>query len=289
MLPATESTPGKGKLVIPFLPPVLPGTGLFEAYARHHRLDKEGAWAEVFDHAPSLRRGELRPVRVRLVAEAFGPSVTTNVLWMREVGLDIGCIGVSPGRLPDGGYVVTARQLLPLPAAEHYLVKRRRREKAEEEYEAPGRNRNTVTMLLEAKAIEPGTELKLNFITVQGARRALQNRARFDRHDRCATPFGTRRAGTETTPRPPGGAGPPPSRSAKAGRWRCASRKSPAQCSARPASGRSRRPWRRCQRYRRASASSPDLRLARTDPRLGEDTRHHGVEDLPFFLLRVVT
>ena len=109
MLPATESTPGKGKLVIPFLPPVLPGTGLFEAYARHHRLDKEGARAEVFDHAPSVRRGELRPVRVRLVAEVFGRSVTTNVLWMREVGLDIGCIEVSPGRLPDGGYVVTAR------------------------------------------------------------------------------------------------------------------------------------------------------------------------------------
>ncbi len=53
---------------------------LVEAYARHYELSKEGARAEVFDHAPSLQHSELRPVRVRLVAETFGPSVTTTVL-----------------------------------------------------------------------------------------------------------------------------------------------------------------------------------------------------------------
>ena len=133
-----------------------------DAYARHYGLDKENAQAEVFDHAPSLRSSELRPVRVRLVAETFRPSVTTTVLWLRDVGLDIGCVEISPRSLPDGGHVVTARQLLPLPAAEDYLVKRRRRERAEEEHEASARRRNTVTILLEANAIEPGTELRLN-------------------------------------------------------------------------------------------------------------------------------
>ena len=135
---------------------------LIEAYSRHHDLGREEARVEVFDHAPSLRNSELRPVRVRLVAETFGPSVTTTVLWLRDVGLDIGCVEVSPRSLPNGGYIITARQLLPLPAAEDYLVKRRRREKAEEEHEASGRSRNTVTILLEANAIEPGTELSLN-------------------------------------------------------------------------------------------------------------------------------
>ena len=74
----------------------------------------------------------------------------------------MGCVEVSPRMLLGGGYVVTARQLLPLPAAEDYLVKRRRRAKAEEEHEAIARSRNTVTILLEANAIEPGTELRLN-------------------------------------------------------------------------------------------------------------------------------
>ena len=74
----------------------------------------------------------------------------------------MGCVEVSPRMLLGGGYVVTARQLLPLPAAEDYLVKRRRRAKAEEEHEAIARSLNTVTILLEANAIEPGTELRLN-------------------------------------------------------------------------------------------------------------------------------
>jgi hypothetical protein len=146
---------------------------LIEAYARHHALDKESARAEVFDHAPSLQNSELRAVRVRLVAEAFGPSVTTTVLWLRDVGLDIGCVEVSPRTLPNGGHVVTARQLLPLPAAEDYLVKRRRREKAEEEHEASGRNRNTVTILLEANTIDPGTELRLNLNQFTPEERAI--------------------------------------------------------------------------------------------------------------------
>lgn len=108
-----------------------------------------------------------------LVAETFGPSVTTTVLWLRDVGLDIGCVEVSPRSLPEGGYVVTARQLLPLPAAEDYLVKRRRREKAEEEHEASGRRRNTVTILLEGNAIEPGTELRLNLDQFSPEERAV--------------------------------------------------------------------------------------------------------------------
>jgi hypothetical protein len=78
---------------------------LIDAYSRHRDLGKEDARIEVFDHAPSLRSSELRPVRVRLVAETFGPSVTTTVLWLRDVGLDIGCVEISPRSLPDGGYV----------------------------------------------------------------------------------------------------------------------------------------------------------------------------------------
>jgi len=51
--------------------------------------------------------------------------------------------------------------LLPLPAAEDYLVKRRRREKEEERWEASERRPNVVAELLTADAIEPGSELSL--------------------------------------------------------------------------------------------------------------------------------
>jgi hypothetical protein len=75
--------------------------------------------------------------------------------------LDIDCIQISARRLPEGNALITSRQLLPLPAAEDYLVKRRRREKEEERWEASERRPNVVAELLTADAIEPGSELSL--------------------------------------------------------------------------------------------------------------------------------
>ncbi len=132
-------------------------------YARHHDKDEQTAREAIFEHTPSLEHSGIGPVKVRLVAEAFRPSVTSMVLWLRDYDLDVGCIEVSARRLHNGETVVTSRQLLPLPAAEDYLVKRRRRERSEEKREASGRRANVVTTLLAAGAIEPGTELNLKF------------------------------------------------------------------------------------------------------------------------------
>ena len=119
------------------------------------------AWEDLLEHAPSLEDGGLGPVKVRLVAEAFKPSVTSTVLWLRDYDLDIGCVEVSAHLLPDGNAVVSSRQLLPLPLAEDYLVRRRRREREEEHREASARGPNVVAQLLSANALKPGTELSL--------------------------------------------------------------------------------------------------------------------------------
>jgi hypothetical protein len=95
------------------------------------------------------------------------------VLWLRDYELDIGCTEISARRLPDGNAVITSRQLLPLPAAEDYLVKRRRRERSDEQREASGRRRNVVTELLEADAIEPGSQLTLNLDAFTRAERGV--------------------------------------------------------------------------------------------------------------------
>jgi hypothetical protein len=144
-------------------------------HARYHSTDEATARDAILEHAPSLQSSGLGPVKVRLVAESFKPSVTSTALWLRDYDLDIGCIEVTARRLADGTAVVTSRQFLPLPVAEDYLVKRRRREKAEEEREAPTRRQNVVTELLAAGAVEPGTELKLRMGSfTQGQREAIQ-------------------------------------------------------------------------------------------------------------------
>lgn len=130
-------------------------------FARYYDTDEPNAREVLEDHAPSLVTSGLGPVKVRLVAEAFRPSVTSMVLWLRDYELDIGCIEISARRLPDGNAVISSRQLLPLPVAEDYLVRRRRRERDEEEREASTRRPNVVAQLLEANAIEAGTVLTL--------------------------------------------------------------------------------------------------------------------------------
>lgn len=140
-----------------------------EAYGSYRRLGPEEARADVFEHAPSLEEDGLGPVRVRLLAEGFRPSVTTTVMWMhQELGLDIGCVRVTARRLPDGSAVVSSRLILPPPAAEDYLVGVRRREGEQEERlrrERTVRRPNAVPRLLEAGVPAPGAKLVLRLDT----------------------------------------------------------------------------------------------------------------------------
>jgi hypothetical protein len=132
-----------------------------EQYARHHGVTAEEAEAAIVEHAPALETRELGPIRVRLVANGFGPSVTHVVLFLIDHGLDIGCVELTARRQGADHVILTSRQLLPPPAAEDYLVKRRRREQEEDEREASGRRRNSVTVLDEAGTLPPGTPLPM--------------------------------------------------------------------------------------------------------------------------------
>jgi hypothetical protein len=142
---------------------------LVEEYARFHGVSLEDARPILLEHAPSLSSGELGAVRIRLVAGSFGPSVTSVVLWLRDVGLDIGCVQVSVRKPTEGVAVITARQLLPLPSAEEYVVRRRRRVQEEEKKEETARRRNAVTVLLEKELLEVGdvVRLKLDALTLE--------------------------------------------------------------------------------------------------------------------------
>ena len=107
---------------------------LAEEYARGRNLSLDEARQHLVDHAPVLEDGGPRSVKIRLIAGSFGPAVTSVVLWLHEYGIDIGCIEVSARRVTGGNQaVISARQLLPLPEAEDYLVRRRRKEQEEEQ------------------------------------------------------------------------------------------------------------------------------------------------------------
>ena len=106
---------------------------LAEEYARTHDASKEDGRQQLLEHSPAIDEAGLQSVKVLLVAGGFGPAVTSVVLWLREYGVDIGCVEVSARAVPGGHQAVLgARQILPLPEAEDYLVRRRRKEQEED-------------------------------------------------------------------------------------------------------------------------------------------------------------
>jgi hypothetical protein len=61
-------------------------------------------------------------VRIILVSADFSIELTTTVLWLNKVGLDITCIRLKPYNL-DGQVLMDIQQLIPLPEAEEYETK----------------------------------------------------------------------------------------------------------------------------------------------------------------------
>lgn len=147
-------------------------TDLVDQYAHTHDVDAALAREAITTHAPLLSEDQPGRVRVRLVAEDFPPSVTSVVLFLREIGsggpetarLDIGCVKLTAYRLPQGQHVVSAQPLIPIPETEDYQVRRRRRQ-ADDDSSREQRTRvaNAVPTVQRANALPAGTRLRLNF------------------------------------------------------------------------------------------------------------------------------
>jgi len=104
-----------------------------EALERHARKSSEEARQSVMEF---LGKGELpsldsRP-RIILAAGSFhDPDLTSSVLWLNSVGLDISCVELTPYRTDDGSLVIVPKVIIPVPEARDYMVEVRRKEQVE--------------------------------------------------------------------------------------------------------------------------------------------------------------
>jgi len=106
---------------------------LVEMFAVFHEVEPALARQQLIEHAPSLEDGGPKEVKIRLIAGSFGPAVTSVVLWLSEHDIDIGCVEVRLRQVPGSQQaVLSTRQLLPLPEAADYLVRRARKEREED-------------------------------------------------------------------------------------------------------------------------------------------------------------
>ena len=101
-----------------------------ERYLRRRSIEGD-ARERILEHIGANEGGEAeiestRP-RILLAARDFPQELTTAVMWLNDSGLDIRCVRLLPYRL-DGNLVLDARQVIPPPQVEDYLVRIRDRE-----------------------------------------------------------------------------------------------------------------------------------------------------------------
>jgi hypothetical protein len=61
-------------------------------------------------------------VRIVLASADFGKELTTSVLWLRDKGIDISCVRLTPYKYKDD-VLIDASQIIPVPELEEYQVR----------------------------------------------------------------------------------------------------------------------------------------------------------------------
>ncbi|PHM61886.1 membrane protein [Xenorhabdus ishibashii] len=71
-----------------------------------------------------------KETRIVLAASSFSKEITTSVLWMNDIGMDITCVRLQPFRV-NGKLLLNIEQIVPLPEAMDYQieVRHKKREK----------------------------------------------------------------------------------------------------------------------------------------------------------------
>lgn len=103
----------------------------------HNRESKEDADSRIREHLSAddteIRISTARP-RTILVSANFSKELTTSVLWLNGFDMDITCVKLQPYKLGEDLFLERS-QIIPIPAAEDYLVRLRDREREAERQE----------------------------------------------------------------------------------------------------------------------------------------------------------
>lgn len=144
-------------------------------FARFHGLHQapmssDEAYAELHAHAPDLSPDSLRRPRLVLLARDFSPALTSSVVWLSEMGVDIRLVQISAFRTYAAGPrgeasqpMISVKQVYPLPDAEEFSISPERqlaREAAESKKRV--QEASTVRRLVCTDSVAEGTTFTLS-------------------------------------------------------------------------------------------------------------------------------
>lgn len=92
----------------------------------NYSLEEAKLKIEGFIEVDVVEAGFAEDVKAILVSQDFSVELTTSVIWLNERNLDITCMKIQPYN-DDGKILIDIQQIIPLPEAEDYQIKVRRK------------------------------------------------------------------------------------------------------------------------------------------------------------------
>ncbi|MEZ8280924.1 MULTISPECIES: hypothetical protein [Vibrio] len=91
-----------------------------------------------------------KDVRIVLAARNFSKEITTSVLWVNDMGLDITCVRLNPLRL-DERLLLNVEQIIPLPEAFDYQIEVRHKKREERAARVGQRDSSVISLFIDGQ------------------------------------------------------------------------------------------------------------------------------------------
>ncbi len=99
--------------------------------------------------------------RIILCSEGFSTEITTTVLWLRQSGIDITCVKITPYSF-DGQSVIVPTVIIPLQEAKQYLIEIQKKD--EEQVQGTRKiAQRTMKFLVESGLLKADDKIYLNY------------------------------------------------------------------------------------------------------------------------------
>jgi len=94
-------------------------------------------------------------VRIILASADFSKEITTSVIWLNQMELDITCVRLKLYKL-NGELILNSEQIIPLPETEDYQIELREKRRDIRVSQQSGKDRSTFTLSINGKEFATG-------------------------------------------------------------------------------------------------------------------------------------
>jgi len=105
-------------------------TDIFRQFAEYLGTNEDEAETKIEEFIDAENFENLNEKqRIILVSKEFHSDVVSSVLWLRDYGIDVSCVKLTPYSDGNGSLFIVPNKIIPLPEAEDYLVKKEKKQK----------------------------------------------------------------------------------------------------------------------------------------------------------------